>query len=131
MAGMPYQVRGSRSDPPTPRTRHLTPALDTSTSTMPTDLDTLTKAVMASLHQPDEKATAWVSALNQSLITEKVQLVGLLQFDHTEKEAGRGGCSAWRVAISALGQAEIGEVAWPVVEATHYLWCNGDLLAKR
>ena len=48
---------------------------------MPTDLDTLTKSVMASLHQPAEKATAWVSALNQSLITEKVQLVGLLQFE--------------------------------------------------
>ena len=74
---------------------------------MPTDLDTLTKSVMASLHQPAEKATAWASALNQSLITEKVQLVGLLQFDRTEKEAGRGGCFTVTPQYSCGKQAYI------------------------
>ena len=43
--------------------------------------------------------------------------MGLLKADRTEKEAGRGGSSAWRVVISALGQASISEAAWPVLEA--------------
>ena len=81
------------------------------------DLDELMKAVMASFNQPEQKAVDWISALADSLVSSKGQLMGLLKADRTEKEAGRGGSSAWRVVISALGQASISEAAWPVLEA--------------
>ena len=72
---------------------------------------------MASFGQEESKAVAWTSALAASLVTQQSQLAELLKADRTEKAAARSGSSAWRVVVSALGQANIPEPAWPVLEA--------------
>ena len=81
------------------------------------ELDMLLSSVIASLHQPVAKATAWSGALAQRLVTSKSQLVDLLKADRSEKAAGRSGSVGWRAVISALSAADIVEVAWPMVEA--------------
>ena len=80
-------------------------------------IDAMAKAVMASFGQEESKAVAWTSALAASLVMQQSQLADLLKADRAEKAAGRGGSSAWRVVVSALGQANIPEPAWPVLEA--------------
>ena len=84
---------------------------------MANNLDALLKTVIGSFNQPETKAITWATALKECFITSQSQLTDLLKVDRTEKEAGRGGSSAWRVVIGALAQADIGEAAWPVIEA--------------
>ena len=70
---------------------------------MANDLDALLKTVISTFNLPESNAIDWVTALKSSLITSQSQLIDLLKMDRAEKAAGRGGSSAWRVAISALG----------------------------